>query len=82
MLTDQINLNFADSMLFSRLEQLIDGDSPAVSLFNGPYYFAEQLGFRKVIDTTFMIAAMVKDSHDAEDVARYFKALRRAQRGH
>jgi hypothetical protein len=38
------------------------------------------LGFRKVIDTTFMIAAMIKGTVDPEDVRRYFRALRRAQR--
>src|SRR5664279_5704487 len=56
----EINLVFEDGMLFSRMEKFIDGKSPAAALFNGPYYFAEQLGFRKVIDTTFMIAAMIK----------------------
>jgi hypothetical protein len=39
------------------------------ALFNGPYYFAEQLGFRKVIDSTFMIAAMINGDPDLEDVA-------------
>ena len=33
-------------------EKLFEGKAPAVHLFGGPYYFAEQLGFRKVIDTT------------------------------
>jgi ABC-type nitrate/sulfonate/bicarbonate transport system substrate-binding protein len=74
-----INLTFEDGMLFHRIETLIAGDSAAVSLFNGPYYLAEQLGFRKIIDTTFMIAAMVKDAHDPEDVKRYFRALKKAQ---
>ena len=56
-------------MLFSRMERFIDGKSPAAALFNGPYYLAEQLGFRKVIDTTFMIAAMIKgDGRIPEDV--------------
>ena len=41
---DQIKLNFADGMLFKRMEQLVEGKAPAVSLFSGPYYFAEQLG--------------------------------------
>ena len=54
---DAIKLSFNDGMLFSRMEMLIDGKVPAASLFSGPYYFAEQLGFRKIIDTTFMIAA-------------------------
>ncbi len=75
-----INLVFEDGMLFHRMEQLIDGKSPAAALFNGPYYLAEQLGFRKVIDTTFMIAAMIKGTPDPEDVRRFFAALRSAQR--
>jgi hypothetical protein len=70
---DQINLTFEDGMLFRRLELLIDGKSRAAALFSGPYYLAEQLGFRKVIDTTFMIAAMINGSPDPEDVRRYFK---------
>ena len=76
----QINLVFEDGMLFSRMEKFVDGKSPAAALFNGPYYLAEQLGFRKVIDTTFMIAAMIKGSPDPEDIRRYFRALRSAQR--
>src|SRR5262249_45049842 len=56
---EQIALSFADGMLFSRMEKLIDGALPACTLFSGPYYFAEQLGFRKVIDCSFMIASMV-----------------------
>jgi len=77
---EKINMVFEDGMLFSRMERLIDGRSEAAALFSGPYYFAEQLGFRKIIDTTFMIAAMIKGSPDAEDVRRYFRALRSAQR--
>jgi hypothetical protein len=75
-----INLTFEDGMLFHRMETLIEGKSPAVSLFSGPYYLAEQLGFRKLIDTTFMIAAMIKGSSEPEDIRRYFRALQKAQR--
>ena len=57
-----------------------DGTAPAVHLFNGPYYFAEQLGFRKVIDATFMIGTMIHGNPDAEDLRKFFRALRRAQR--
>src|SRR5579864_2105002 len=77
---EQIKLHYADGMLFARMEQLIDGKAPAVSLFSGPYYFAEQLGFRKVIDTTFMIATMIHGDPDPEDLRKFFRALRRAQR--
>jgi hypothetical protein len=77
---EQINLNYADGMLFARMEKLIDGTAPAVNLFSGPYYFAEQLGFRKVIDTTFMIATMIHGNPDPEDLRKFFRALRKAQR--
>jgi ABC-type nitrate/sulfonate/bicarbonate transport system substrate-binding protein len=76
----RINLSFNDGMLFKRMELLIDGQVPAVALFSGPYYFAEQLGFRKIIDTTFMIATMITGDPDAEGIEKYFRALRRAQR--
>ena len=79
MPASEINLTFEDGMLFRRMELLIDGKSPAAALFSGPYYLAEQLGFRKVIDTTFMIATMIKGTPDPEDVRRYFRALRKAQ---
>ena len=76
---EQINLSFTDGLLFHRMELLIDGRVAAASLFSGPYYFAEQLGFRKIIDTTFMMATMITGDPDPEDVKRYFRALRRAQ---
>jgi ABC-type nitrate/sulfonate/bicarbonate transport system substrate-binding protein len=77
---DQIRLSFNDGMLFKRMELLLDGKLAAAALFSGPYYFAEQLGFRKIIDTTFMIATMITGTPDPEDLARFFRALRRAQR--
>src|ERR1700722_17787405 len=77
---DSIKLSFSDGLLFKRMELLIDGQVQAASLFSGPYYFVEQLGFRKVIDTTFMIASMITGTPDPEDVRKYFRALRRAQR--
>ena len=80
MPAEKINLSYKEGMLFARLEDLIEGNAPAVSLFSGPYYFAEQLGFRKVIDTTFMIATMVTGDPDPQDLKKFFRALRRAQR--
>ena len=80
MKPDEIKLSFADGILFGRLEKLIDRQVPAAALFSGPYYFLEQLGFRKIIDTTFMMASMITGSPDQEDVRKYFRALRTAQR--
>src|SRR5262252_4048057 len=77
---DKIDLSFNDGLLFKRMELLLDRKVPAVHLFSGPYYFAEQLGFRKVIDTTFMIATMVTGDPDPEDLGKFFRALKRAQR--
>jgi hypothetical protein len=77
---DKIRLSFADGLLFNRMELLVDRKVPAASLFSGPYYFMEQLGFRKVIDTTFMIATMIHGDPDPENLRKFFRALRRAQR--
>jgi hypothetical protein len=78
--TDKINLSFSEGMLFARLDNLLNGVSPASALFNGPYYLAEQLGFRKIVDTTFMIATMITGDPNADDLRKFFRALRRAQR--
>jgi ABC-type nitrate/sulfonate/bicarbonate transport system substrate-binding protein len=80
MPADKINLSFNDGLLFKRMELLLDRKVPAVHLFSGPYYLAEQLGFRKVIDTTFMIATIVNGDPDPEDLKKFFRALKRAQR--
>jgi hypothetical protein len=77
---DQINLSFKEGMLFSRMDLLFEGKIPACTLFSGPYYFAEQLGFRKVTDCTFMMATMITGEPDPEDVRKFFRALKRAQR--
>ena len=75
---EEIKLHFA-GLLLDRLAVLVDHQVPAASLFGAPFYVAEQLGFCKVVDTTFMIGYLVTDEADLQDVERYFKALRRAQ---
>jgi hypothetical protein len=76
---DQIKLSFSDGLLFKRMEHLINGNVRAANLFSGPYYFMEQLGFREVLDTSFMMAAMVAEDANLDDVQKYFGALKRAQ---
>jgi hypothetical protein len=80
MKREDINLSFSHGLLFKRMELLFDQQIPAASLFSGPFYFMEQMGFRKIVDTTFMMAAMITGDPNPEDVKRYFRALRRAQR--
>src|SRR5215468_11320329 len=38
MPADQINLSFAEGMLFGRMEAFLEGKAPACTLFSGPYY--------------------------------------------
>jgi hypothetical protein len=76
-----IKLSFADGILFSRMEKVYDRKVPAAAVFSGPYYFLEQMGFRKVIDTTFMMASMLNNDPDPDDVKKYFRALRHATLG-
>jgi hypothetical protein len=80
MPADRINLSFNDGMLFKRLDNLLEGKSAASALFSGPYYLAEQLGYRKIIDTTFMITTMISGDPAPEDLRKFFRALKRAQR--
>ena len=48
-------------------------------MFNAPMYLLEQLGFRKVLDCTFMVASVVPEDVDSGDLAKCFRALKRAQ---
>jgi NitT/TauT family transport system substrate-binding protein len=75
---ERIKLAFGGSPA-DRVDQLLDGRAAAATVFGAQYYLMEQLGFRKIVDATFMIAAMVPAEVDIGDVGRYFAALRRAQ---
>ena len=75
----EIELSFNEGLLFQRMEALHDGHVPAVSVFSAPYYFLEQMGFRKIVDTSFMMASMVEEGAEMDDVTKFFRALRRAQ---
>mgnify|MGYP001188583769 FL=1 len=76
--TEEINLHFG-GLLMGRLDLLVDGEVPAGNAFGAPMYILEQLGFRKILDTTFMIATMVPENVNRDDVVKYFRALKRAQ---
>jgi len=75
---NEIKLHFA-GLLLDRLALLMDRRVLAASLFGAPSYVVEQLGFRKIVDTTFMVGHLVAADASTEAVDRYFKALRRAQ---
>jgi NitT/TauT family transport system substrate-binding protein len=75
---DQINLRFAGTP-HDRVRQLLARSVPAANLFGAQFYIAEQLGFRKIVDTTFMMGFLLSAQTDLEDIGKYFSALRRAQ---
>jgi len=77
--SDRINLVYKGGPQ-DRLAGLLDGSLEAANLFGNPMYVAEQMGFRKVLDTSFMIGFIVEDDVDPSDLEKYFNALRRAQR--
>jgi NitT/TauT family transport system substrate-binding protein len=64
-----------------RVAQLLDRRIDSANVFGLQSYIVEQQGFRKVVDTTFMIGFLISGEDVAmEDVEKYFRALQRAQR--
>ena len=75
----RISLRFG-GILHDRLDLLVDRKVAAAHMFGAPLYVVEQLGFRKVVDTSFMMGSLITGDPDPGDVERYFRALRWAQR--
>jgi NitT/TauT family transport system substrate-binding protein len=63
-----------------RLDMLINREFGAANVFGVQREIVEQLGFRKVLDTTFMIGFLISGDADTEDCQKYFNALQKAQR--
>jgi NitT/TauT family transport system substrate-binding protein len=75
---DAIRLRFL-GMPYDRIDALLERQVQAASVFNAATYVLEQQGFRKVLDTTFVAGFLFSAHIDADDVERYFNALKRAQ---
>jgi NitT/TauT family transport system substrate-binding protein len=75
---EQIKLKFIGRPN-DRIRLLLDRKIPAVNVFSTQYYLAEQQGFRKVVDTTFMMGFLLTNDASMEDTEKYFRALKRAQ---
>ena len=76
---DEIKLRYIGQPQ-DRLAALLDRRVEAANLFGAPLYLVEQQGFRRILDTTFMIGFLMHKDANVEDVRRYFNALQRAQR--
>ena len=63
-----------------RLDMLIERKTQAANVFGVQREIVEQMGFRRVLDTTFMIGFLIHGDASYEDTEKYFNALRKAQR--
>ena len=75
---ERIKLRFVGSS-WARVDVGVERDIPATSVWGITYLVLEQLGFRKIVDTTFMIAFMFPRGVEAADVEKYMNGLKRAQ---
>jgi NitT/TauT family transport system substrate-binding protein len=75
---DQIALHFG-GLPNDRLRAMLDGTVPAANVWGGQYYLLEQRGFRKLVDTTFVMGFLVSPEADPDDVDKYIRGLLRAQ---
>ena len=75
----KIELSFV-GLPYDRVRLMLGRKVPAANVFGAQYYLLEQQGFRKLVDTTFMMGFLVNEETSADDVEKYFAGLRRAQR--
>lgn len=64
---------------FDRTRLLLEDEAQAVNVWGASAYILELLGYRKVVDTTFVMGSFVSSSADPEEVDKYFRALLKAQ---
>jgi NitT/TauT family transport system substrate-binding protein len=75
----EIALDFV-GLPYDRVRHLQGRRIEAANVFGPQYYILEQLGYRKLLDSTFIMGFLVAADADGEDLERYFRALRHAQR--
>jgi NitT/TauT family transport system substrate-binding protein len=76
---DQIKLAFVGRP-FDRVRLMRERSIEAANVFGAQYYLLELAGFRKLVDTTFIMGFLVSDAVDRGELEAYFRAMRRAQR--
>ncbi len=76
---DEIELSFIGGTQ-DRLFAMLDRKIPAANVFSVDLYLLLQQGFRAIVDTTFMIGHLMSNEASIDDVGRFFRALRRAQK--
>jgi len=76
---DEIKLQFVGGPL-DRCQLALDRRVQVANVFGTPSYVLEQQGFRKILDTSFMIGFLINGDATDEQLWAYFNALQRAQR--
>lgn len=74
----EISFDFAGLPL-DRVRGALSGEVAVADVWGGHYYLLEQRGFRKLLDTTFVMGFLLSPHADLADTEKYFEALRRAQ---
>ncbi len=76
--TEDIRLRFAGGP-WDRVDAAVRGETPATSVWGITCLTSEQLGLRRVLDCSFMMAFMFPPEADPDDIRKYINGLRRAQ---
>ncbi|HHZ76424.1 MAG TPA: ABC transporter substrate-binding protein [Rhodospirillales bacterium] len=76
--SEDIKLKFI-GLPWQRVDAGLDRDVDATSVWGITYQACEQLGMRRIADTSFMIGFMFPDGVDEGDVEKYMNGLKRAQ---
>jgi NitT/TauT family transport system substrate-binding protein len=76
---EDIKLSFS-GLPYDRVRLLTRGQVQAANVFGAQYYILEQLGYRKIVDSTFVMGFLVPQDADLDDTRKYFRALEKAQR--
>jgi len=76
---DDIKLQFVGGPV-DRCQLALDRRVQVANVFGTPSYVLEQQGFRKIVDTSFMIGFLINGDATDEQLWAYFNALQRAQR--
>jgi NitT/TauT family transport system substrate-binding protein len=63
-----------------RVRLMLQGELQAANVFGAQFYLLAQLGFHKLVDTTFIVGFILSEKTHTDDAERYFRALQKAQR--
>lgn len=76
---DTISLAFAGQPT-DRVRLMLQGELVAANVFGAQFYLLAQLGFHKLVDTSFIVGFLLSPQTSTDDAERYFRALQKAQR--